>query len=171
MTTCFASRNTNTQMSGTQWFINNLLKYFYGCRKSVWNCEISILKQFVSLKKLKFQNSCLMRSRWDVGGEVDYNISKEPATSIFTVRVEKTAGVTYKSLTVLRIPQQMESASREFKIILRFFVFILWIYLIGGKPEGKWPLGKQRRRCVDNSKMDLSEIGWGGMDLIDLAQG
>jgi hypothetical protein len=36
--------------------------------------------------------------------------------------------------------------------------------------EGKRPLGRQRRRCVDNVKMGLREIGWDGMDWIDLAQ-
>jgi hypothetical protein len=39
-----------------------------------------------------------------------------------------------------------------------------------GKPEGKRPLGRQRRRWVDNIKMDLREIGWGGVDWIDLAK-
>jgi hypothetical protein len=39
-----------------------------------------------------------------------------------------------------------------------------------GKPEGKRPLGRPRRTWVDNIKMDLREIGWGGMDWIDLAQ-
>jgi hypothetical protein len=39
-----------------------------------------------------------------------------------------------------------------------------------GKPEGKSPLGRPRRRWVDNIKMDLREIGWDGMDWIDLAQ-
>jgi hypothetical protein len=38
------------------------------------------------------------------------------------------------------------------------------------KPEGKRPLGKPRRKWVDNDRMDLREIGWGGMDWIDLAQ-
>jgi hypothetical protein len=32
-----------------------------------------------------------------------------------------------------------------------------------GKPEGKRPLGRPRRRWVDNIKMDLSEIGWDGV--------
>jgi hypothetical protein len=36
------------------------------------------------------------------------------------------------------------------------------------KPEGKRPLGRPRRRWVDNIKMDLREIGWDGMDWIDL---
>jgi hypothetical protein len=40
----------------------------------------------------------------------------------------------------------------------------------GGKPEGKRPVGRPRRRWVDNIKMDLREIGWGGLDWIDLAQ-
>ena len=38
------------------------------------------------------------------------------------------------------------------------------------KPEGKRPLGRPRRRWEDNIKMDLQEVGCGGMDWIDLAQ-
>jgi hypothetical protein len=37
-------------------------------------------------------------------------------------------------------------------------------------PEGKRPLERARRRWVDNIKMDLREIRWGGMNRIDLAQ-
>jgi hypothetical protein len=39
-----------------------------------------------------------------------------------------------------------------------------------GKPERKRPLGRPRRRWVDNIKMDLREIGWDGVDWSDLAQ-
>jgi hypothetical protein len=39
-----------------------------------------------------------------------------------------------------------------------------------GKPQGKRPLGRPRRRRVDNIKIYLREIGWDGMDWIDLAQ-
>jgi hypothetical protein len=42
--------------------------------------------------------------------------------------------------------------------------------ILMGKPEGKRPLGRPRRRWEDNIKMDLSEIGWNGTDWIDLAQ-
>jgi hypothetical protein len=42
--------------------------------------------------------------------------------------------------------------------------------ILVGKPEGKRPLGKRRCRCVDNIKIDLREIGWDGMDWIDLGQ-
>jgi hypothetical protein len=38
------------------------------------------------------------------------------------------------------------------------------------KPKGKGLLGRPRRRREDNIKMDLREIGWGGMDRIDLTQ-
>jgi hypothetical protein len=39
-----------------------------------------------------------------------------------------------------------------------------------GKPEGRRPLGRPRRRWEDNIKIDLREVGWGGADWIDLAQ-
>jgi hypothetical protein len=42
--------------------------------------------------------------------------------------------------------------------------------LMVGKPEGKRPLGRPRRRWIDNIKMDLLEIGFSGVDWIGLAQ-
>jgi hypothetical protein len=42
--------------------------------------------------------------------------------------------------------------------------------LLVGKPEEKRPLGRPRRRWVDNIKIDLLEIGWGGVDWIGLAR-
>jgi hypothetical protein len=36
--------------------------------------------------------------------------------------------------------------------------------LLVGKPEGKRPLGRPRRRWVDNIRMDLEEVGWGDVD-------
>jgi hypothetical protein len=42
--------------------------------------------------------------------------------------------------------------------------------ILVGKPERKRPLGRPRCRWVGNVKMNLREIGWGGMDWIDLAQ-
>jgi hypothetical protein len=39
-----------------------------------------------------------------------------------------------------------------------------------GKPEGRRPLGRPKRRWEDNIKMDLREVGWGGMDWINLAE-
>jgi hypothetical protein len=40
-----------------------------------------------------------------------------------------------------------------------------------GKPEGKRPLGRFRRRCVDTIKIDLQEVECRVMDWIELAQG
>jgi hypothetical protein len=51
-----------------------------------------------------------------------------------------------------------------------------WTFDLAGKcylfnyPEEKGPLGRPRRRWVDNVKMDLREIGWDGVDCIDLPQ-
>jgi hypothetical protein len=42
--------------------------------------------------------------------------------------------------------------------------------ILMGRPEGNRPLRTPRRRWVDNIKMDLGEIGCGGMDWIDLVQ-
>jgi hypothetical protein len=42
--------------------------------------------------------------------------------------------------------------------------------ILVGKPEGKRPLGRPRRRWVDDIKMDLGEIGCDGVDWIELAQ-
>jgi hypothetical protein len=42
--------------------------------------------------------------------------------------------------------------------------------LLVGKPGGKRPLGRPRRRWVINIRMDLREVGWGDVDWIDLAK-
>jgi hypothetical protein len=42
--------------------------------------------------------------------------------------------------------------------------------ILVGKPGGKSPLGRPRRRWADNIKVDLREIGWGGRDWSDLDQ-
>jgi hypothetical protein len=41
--------------------------------------------------------------------------------------------------------------------------------ILVGRPEGRQPFERPRRRCEDNIKMDLEEVGW-GMDWIELAQ-
>jgi hypothetical protein len=42
--------------------------------------------------------------------------------------------------------------------------------ILMGKPQGKRPLGRSRRRWIANIKTDLRERGWDGMDWIDLPQ-
>jgi hypothetical protein len=41
--------------------------------------------------------------------------------------------------------------------------------ILVGRPEGRRPLGRPRRRWEDNIKMDLQDVGWGGIDWIELA--
>jgi hypothetical protein len=43
--------------------------------------------------------------------------------------------------------------------------------LLVGKPEGRRPLGRPRRRWLDNIRMSLVGVGWGDVDWIALAQG
>jgi hypothetical protein len=42
--------------------------------------------------------------------------------------------------------------------------------LLVGKPEGRRPLGRLRRRWLDNIRMNLAEVGWVDVDSINLAQ-
>jgi hypothetical protein len=42
--------------------------------------------------------------------------------------------------------------------------------LLVGRPEGKRPCGRPRCRWEDNIKMNLQQVGWEGLDWIDLAQ-
>jgi hypothetical protein len=42
--------------------------------------------------------------------------------------------------------------------------------LLVGKPEGRRPIGRSRRRWLDNIRVDLVEVGWGDVDWIGLAQ-
>jgi hypothetical protein len=42
--------------------------------------------------------------------------------------------------------------------------------VVVGKPEGKRPLGRLRRRWQDNIKMDFQEVVWGCTNWVDLAQ-
>jgi hypothetical protein len=42
--------------------------------------------------------------------------------------------------------------------------------ILVGRPEGRRPLGRPRRRWEDNIKMDIREVGCGGMNWIELAQ-
>jgi hypothetical protein len=72
------------------------------------------------------------------------------------------------------------TVKEEVKFLTKNDVVIVWggtrgigrneYRILVGKPEGKRSLGRPRRMGVDNIKMDLTEIGWDGMDWIDLAE-
>jgi hypothetical protein len=42
--------------------------------------------------------------------------------------------------------------------------------ILVGKPERKRPLGRPRRRWLDNIKLDIKDVGWSAVDCIDVAQ-
>jgi hypothetical protein len=44
------------------------------------------------------------------------------------------------------------------------------VYVVGGKTEGKRPLGRQRRRWLNTIRMDLVQVGWHDVDWIGLVQ-
>jgi hypothetical protein len=50
------------------------------------------------------------------------------------------------------------------------FVYLAKYRILVGKPEGKRPVGRPRRRWLDNIKIDFREIGGGGTDWINLAE-
>jgi hypothetical protein len=43
-------------------------------------------------------------------------------------------------------------------------------WILVGKPGGKRPLGRPRHRWMHNNKIDLREMGWDGVDWIDVSQ-
>jgi hypothetical protein len=79
-------------------------------------------------------------------------------TPFFTVTAVKTSNLTqWGKMRWARLC----SANREKRNVYSLLV---------GKPEGKRPLGRPRRRWIDDIKMDLVEIGCGGLDWIGVAQ-
>ena len=60
----------------------------------------------------------------------------------------------------------MTASNPYLSLTISYLIYPFFIY----KPEGKRLLGRPRRRWEDSIKMDLQEVGCGGMDWIDLAQ-
>jgi hypothetical protein len=63
------------------------------------------------------------------------------------------------------------------KTVVVTITYYIFVYLqrnayriLVGKPEGRRPLGRPRRRWVDNIRMDLGEVGWGDVDWIGVAK-
>ena len=88
-----------------------------------------------------------------------------------------------KPLMMLLCPVSCHRVGVRFKYSLQLSVLKQWgryvarvgerkgaYRILVGKPEGRRPLGRTRRRWQDSIKMDLRDVGWGGMDWIDLAQ-
>ena len=56
------------------------------------------------------------------------------------------------------------------KLVSKSLCHVFIVMLLVGKPEGKRPLGRPRRRWEDNIKMDLQKVGGGRGDWMELAQ-
>jgi hypothetical protein len=74
----------------------------------------------------------------------------------------------YSSPNIIRImkPRRMRWAGHAARMGEKRIAYRLSV----GKPEGRRPLGRPRRRWVDNIRIDLVEVGWGDVDWIGLAQ-
>jgi hypothetical protein len=90
------------------------------------------------------------------------------------------AGFIQDSLPIMTL-QKYRDASVRINILIELIICflvsptkgcraIIIIIINVGKPKEKRPLGRPRRRWVDNIKMDLGETGWEGGDWIELAQ-
>jgi hypothetical protein len=74
----------------------------------------------------------------------------------------------YSSPSIIKIlkSRRMRWASHVVRIVDKRNVYRLFV----GMPKGKRPLGRPRHRWIDNIKLDLLEVGLGGVVWIDLAQ-
>jgi hypothetical protein len=72
----------------------------------------------------------------------------------------------YSSPHIIRIIKSRSMAGHVARMGEKTNVYRLLV----GKPEGKRPLGRPRRRWINNIKMDLLEIEWDGVDWIGLTQ-
>jgi len=80
-----------------------------------------------------------------------------------------------KKLQCFKAPSAHSEVSVLFNNALNYWDYTGWWYrgvyrVLVGKPEGRRPLGRPRRRWVDNIRKDLQEVGCGHMDWIGLAQ-
>ena len=74
----------------------------------------------------------------------------------------------YSSLNIVRVTKSRRM--RQAGHVARMGEMTGVYRILVGKPEGKRPLGRPRRRWEDNIKMDFQEVRCGGMDWIELAQ-
>ena len=72
----------------------------------------------------------------------------------------------YSSPNIVRVIKSRRMAWHVARMALERVVYRVLV----GKPEGRRPLGRPRRRWVDNITMDLQEVGYGYVDWIGLAQ-
>jgi hypothetical protein len=77
----------------------------------------------------------------------------------------------YRNSGSLKRLEPSGSVQASTGIDLPLSITLVWrAYVSVGKPEGKRPLGRTRRKWKNNIKMDLQEVGWMSIDWINLAK-
>jgi len=101
----------------------------------------------------------------------------EASSYLHFLSVKKSTTLEDEGSTILRNAVKITSPTTNRHVpedtILQHSVLLVWLVayrVLVGKPEGKRPLGRPRRRWVDNIRMDLQEVGCGYMDWIGPAQ-
>jgi hypothetical protein len=86
---------------------------------------------------------------------------------IITIVIIITVHNLYSSPSIIRM---IKSKRMRWAGFVRMWAKRNTYRILVGKPDGKRPLGRPRRRWVYIIKMDLREVGWDGVDWIDMAQ-
>jgi hypothetical protein len=125
----------------------------------LYGCEIWSLALREEHRLRVFENKVLMRLFGPKGDEV---------TGEWRKLYNEEPHDLYSSPSIIRIikSRRMRWAGHVARMVEKRNAYRVLVR----KPEGKRPLGRPRRRWVDNIKMDLLETGWGGVDWIGLAQ-
>jgi hypothetical protein len=122
----------------------------------LYGCETWSLTLGEERRLRVFENRVLRRIFWPKRDEVTGEFGNEELNDLYSspniVRVIKSRGMRWARRLAC-----MGDRRGRYRCLM-------------GKPEGKRPLGRPRRRWEDNIKMDLQEVGCEGMDWIELAQ-
>jgi hypothetical protein len=129
-----------------------LLVVLYGCEK--WSLT---LREEHRLRE--FENRVLRRI---------FGLNGDEVTRVWRNLHNEKLHNFYSASSIIRMmkSRRMRWAGRVVRIGARRNAYRILV----GKPEGKTPLERPNSTWVDNIKLDLREIGWGGMYWIDLAQ-
>jgi hypothetical protein len=121
---------------------------------------------------VRFQSDKYFDFVWRVKGEKEGKKWQESGRNTF-LRITRLNGVINhgKCMTTEGM-SNLHTYKNQSKVNSENWLSSCWaVYrVLVGKPKGKWPLGRPRRRWKKNIKMDLQQVGCVGMDWIDLAQ-
>jgi hypothetical protein len=125
----------------------------------LYGCETWSLTSRVEHRLRVFENRVLRRI---------FGPKKDEVTGKWRKQHNEELRELYSSLSIIRIikSRRMIWAGHVTRMVEKRNAYKLLV----GKPEGKRPLGRPRRRWVDNIRIDLGEVGWSDVDWTGLAQ-